>query len=147
MTSTTLSSSNAGSLATTTAQDTLTLIGRVLIASLFIPAGFNKLMGFAGTVGYISSVGLPLPQVAAAIAIIVELGFGILLLVGYRVRLTGLVMAIFTIATAVFFHNYWAMVAEKVAMNQLNFYKNMAIAGGLFAFAAFGGGRFGIDKR
>jgi putative oxidoreductase len=93
-------------MATTTttpnaAQDTLALIGRILIATLFIPAGFGKLMGFAGTVGYITKVaGLPLPEVAAAIAIIVELGLGIALLVGFKTRWTALIMAIFTVATA-----------------------------------------------
>jgi uncharacterized membrane protein YphA (DoxX/SURF4 family) len=84
----------------TTAQDTLALIGRILIAALFIPAGFGKLMGFAGTVGYITSAGLPLPQVAAAIAIIVELGLGIALLLGFKTRWVALAMAIFTVATA-----------------------------------------------
>ena len=132
---------------TTPAQDTMALVGRILIAALFIPAGWGKLMGFAGTVGYITSAGLPLPQVAAAIAVIVELGLGILLLVGYKTRLVALLMAIFTVATAVFFHNYWAMPADKVMSNQMNFYKNLAIAGGMLAFAAFGGGRFSIDRR
>ncbi|MDB5848747.1 MAG: DoxX family protein [Rhodoferax sp.] len=132
---------------TTPAQDTLALVGRILIATLFIPAGWGKLMGFAGTVGYITSAGLPLPQVAAAIAVIVELGLGLLLLAGYKTRIVALVMAIFTVATAVFFHNYWAMPADKVMSNQMNFYKNLAIAGGMLAFAAFGGGRFSIDRK
>ncbi len=132
---------------TTPAQDTLALIGRILIAALFIPAGFNKIMGFAGTVGYITSVGLPLPQVGAAIAVIVELGLGLLLLAGFKTRPVALIMAIFTVATAVFFHNYWAMPADKVMANQMNFFKNLAIAGGLLAFAAFGAGRFSVDKK
>lgn len=132
---------------TTPAQDSLALIGRILIAVLFIPAGWGKLMGFAGTVGYITSAGLPLPQVAAAIAVIVELGLGILLLVGFKTRIVALVMAIFTVATAVFFHNYWAMPADKVMANQMNFFKNLAIAGGMLAFAAFGGGRFSVDRK
>ena len=132
---------------TTPAQDTMALVGRILIAPLFIPAGWGKLMGFAGTVGYITSAGLPLPQVAAAIAVIVELGLGILLLVGFKTRLVALVLAIFTVATAVFFHNYWAMPADKVMSNQMNFYKNLAIAGGMLAFAAFGGGRFSVDRK
>jgi putative oxidoreductase len=132
---------------TTPAQDTLALVGRILIATLFIPAGWGKLMGFAGTVGYITSAGLPLPQVAAAIAVIVELGLGLLLLAGYKTRIVALVMAIFTVATAVFFHNYWAMPADKVMSNQMNFYKNLAIAGGMLAFAAFGGGRFSVDRK
>ena len=79
------------------AQDTLSLVGRVLLALLFVPAGFSKLMGFAGTVGYISSVGAPLPQVAAVIAIIVELGLGLMLLVGFKTRFAALVMAIYTV--------------------------------------------------
>ncbi|BEP68606.1 MULTISPECIES: DoxX family protein [unclassified Variovorax] len=129
------------------AQDTLALIGRVLLAALFVPAGFGKLMGFAGTVGYISSVGAPLPQVAAVIAIVVELGLGLLLLVGFKTRVSAIVLAVFTVAAAVMFHNYWGMPADKAFVNQLMFFKNIAIAGGLLAFAAFGAGRFSIDKK
>ena len=128
-------------------QDTLALIGRILIAYLFIPAGFGKLMGFAGTVGYITSAGLPLPQVAAAIAIIVELGFGIALVVGFQTRLAALGLALFTVATALFFHKYWAVPDAMKMMQTINFNKNIAIAGGLLALAAFGAGRFSIDKR
>ena len=138
-------------MATTTtpnsAQDTLALIGRILIAYLFIPAGIGKLMGFGGTVGYISSVGLPLPEVGAAIAIIVELGFGIALLLGFKTRWTAIVLAIFTIAAALFFHKYWSAPDAMKMMQQINFNKNIAIAGGLLAFAAFGPGRFSIDKK
>ena len=129
------------------AQDTLALIGRVLLAALFVPAGFGKLMGFAGTVGYISSVGAPLPQVAAVIAIVVELGLGLLLLVGFKTRVSAIVLAIFTVAAAVMFHNYWGMPADKAFVNQLMFFKNIAVTGGLLAFVAFGAGRFSIDKK
>ena len=133
-------------MATTTtpnaSQDVQTLIGRLLIATLFIPAGFGKLMGFAGTVGYITKAGLPLPEVAAAIAIVIELGFGIALLLGFKTRWVALVMAIFTVATALFFHKFWADATQNI-----QFFKNMAIAGGLLSFAAFGAGRFSIDNK
>ncbi|RSZ29836.1 DoxX family protein [Variovorax sp. 553] len=133
-------------MATTTtpnsAQDLQALIGRILVATLFIPAGFGKLMGFSGTVGYITSAGLPLPEIAAVIAIVVELGLGIALLVGFKTRLVSLIMAIFTVATALFFHKFWADATQNI-----QFFKNMAIAGGLLSFAAFGAGRFSIDKR
>lgn len=132
---------------TNSAQDTLALIGRVLIAYLFIPAGFGKLMGFGGTVGYITSAGLPLPEVAAVVAIIVELGLGIALLLGFKTRWTAIVMAVFTIVTALFFHKYWSAPEAMKMMQQINFNKNMAIAGGLLALAAFGAGRFSIDKK
>lgn len=140
MATNTVSSPNIG-------HDTLALIGRVLLAILFVPAGFSKITGFAGTVGYITSVGLPLPAVGAALAILVELGFGLLLLVGFKTRWVAFVLALFTLAAAVFFHNYWAMPVEKVMINQLMFMKNVAIAGGLLAFAAFGAGRFSLDKK
>jgi putative oxidoreductase len=133
--------------ATSTAQDMLVLLGRILLAALFIPAGIGKLTAFAGTAGYIASVGLPLPQLGAAVAIVIELGLGILLLVGFKARLSAFVIAVFAIAAAVFFHNYWAMPADKMFINQLMFYKNLGIAGGLFAIAAFGPGRFSIDRR
>ncbi|RQO41057.1 DoxX family protein [Variovorax sp. KBW07] len=129
------------------AQDTLALIGRLMIAFLFIPAGIGKLMGFGGTVGYITSAGLPLPEVAAAVAIVIELGLGIALLLGFKTRWTAIVMAIFTVVTALFFHKYWSAPEAMKMMQQINFNKNIAIAGGLLALAAFGPGRFSIDKR
>lgn len=147
-----MASSNTPSYAstgvtTTSLQDVIALVGRILIAYLFIPAGFGKLMGFAGTVGYITSAGLPLPQVAAAVAIIVELGLGIALLLGFKTRITAIVLAVFTIATALFFHKYWSAPDAMKMMQMINFNKNIAIAGGLLAFAAFGPGRLSIDKR
>ena len=131
---------------TTPAQDALALLGRILLAALFVPAGFGKISGFEGTVGYIGSVGLPLPALGAIAAIVVELGLGLLLLVGFKTRWVAFVLALFTVAAAVFFHNYWALPAEKAFVNQLMFWKNIAIAGGLLAFAAFGPGRLSLDK-
>ena len=146
MASSTASMSSTG-VTTTSLQDTLALVGRLMMAYLFIPAGFGKLMGFAGTVGYISSVGLPLPQVGAVIAIIVELGFGIALLLGYKTRITAIVLALFTVAAALFFHQYWSAPDAMKMMQTINFNKNIAIAGGLLALAAFGAGRLSLDGK
>ena len=131
----------------TPAQDAVALLGRILLAALFVPAGFGKISGFEGTVGYIGSVGLPLPALGAVVAIVVELGLGLLLLVGFKTRLSAIVLVLFTVAAAVFFHNYWALPADKAFVNQLMFWKNIAIAGGLLGFAAFGAGRLSIDKK
>ncbi|MBC7434711.1 MAG: DoxX family protein [Bdellovibrionales bacterium] len=128
-------------------QDPLALIGRVLIAMLFIPGGIGKLMGFAGTVGYIASKGVPLPEVCAAIAVIVELGLGVLLLVGFQTRWAALAIALFTLVITFIFHAYWGVPPEQVMAQKMNFFKNMAIVGGLFAFACYGAGRFSIDGR
>lgn len=130
-----------------TATNALTLLGRILIAALFVPAGFGKIAGFAGTAGYIASMGLPLPQVGAAIAIFVELGLGLLLLVGWRSRLSALVIAVFTVVAGVIFHNFWAAPADQLMMQQINFFKNLSIAGGLLFIAAFGPGAWSLDAR
>lgn len=139
--------SSSASTTHSSAQDWALLVGRILVAFLFVPAGFAKLTGFAGTTGYIASVGLPLPALGAVIAILVELGLGLALLFGFKTRWVALVLAVFTVVTAVIFHNYWALPEAQKAMMQINFAKNMAIAGGLLAFYAFGAGRLSIDKR
>ena len=130
-----------------TLQNPLSLLARVLLALLFVPAGFAKIGGFAGTVGYIASQGVPLPQVAAAIAILVELGLGLLLLVGFKTRWAALGIALFTLVITFVFHAFWAVPAEQVMMQQMNFFKNLAIVGGLFSIAAFGGGAWSLDAK
>ena len=135
------------SIPTTPAHDAMALIGRVLIALLFVPAGWGKIAGFAGTVGYIASRGVPLPEVCAALAIAAELGLGLLLLVGWQARWAALGLAVFTFVISFIFHNFWAVPEAQVMAQRLNFFKNMAISGGLFAFAAFGAGAFSLDGR
>ena len=134
-------------LALTPAQNALALVGRVLIALLFVPAGWGKLMGFSGVVGYISSKGVPLAPVCAAIAVAAELGLGLALLLGFKTRWAALGLAVFTVVITPIFHNYWGVPDAQVAMQKMNFFKNCAIAGGLMAFAAFGGGAFSVDGR
>jgi putative oxidoreductase len=129
-------------------QNPLALIGRLLLAYLFIPAGVGKLgAGFAGTVGYIASKGLPMPEVLAALAILVEVGAGVALLIGFKTRWAALLLALFTLGAAVFFHNYWGVPAEQQMMQKLMFNKNLGIAGGLLVMAALGGGALGLDGR
>ena len=126
----------------------LALIGRLLLAYVFIPAGIGKLgAGFAGTVGYIASKGLPMPEVLAVAALVVEIGAGIALLVGFKTRWAALLLALFSLAAAFFFHNYWAVPADQVMAQTLNFTKNLGLAGGLLAFAAFGAGAWSLDGR
>ena len=123
------------------------LLGRILLALIFITSGFGKITGFEDTVGYIASKGLPLPQLGAIIAIIVEVGGSILLVIGYKARWAALALAIFTLAAAIFFHNYWAVdVAEKMGQ-QINFWKNVAMTGGFLMAYAFGPGRYSLDRK
>ena len=128
-------------------QNPLTLTGRVLLALLFLPAGIGKIGGFAGTVGYIGSVGLPLPQLAAVLSIVVEVGGGLALLAGFGTRLAALALALFTLVATFVFHNFWAMPPEQVMMQQLMFLKNIAVVGGLLVLAAHGAGAYSVDAR
>jgi putative oxidoreductase len=138
---------NTEAAALTPAQNALALLGRVLIAVLFIPSGWGKLSGFSGVVGYIASKGVPLPEVCAAIAIAAELGLGILFLLGFKGRWVALLLAIFVAVITPIFHNYWAVPEAQMMAQKLNFWKNLAIIGGLLGFAAFGPGAFSIDGR
>ena len=123
------------------------LIGRVLIAIFFIPSGLSKITGFSGTVGYIASAGLPAPALGAVIAIIVEVVVAAALLVGWQARWVALIMALFTIGAAIFFHNFWAAPPDEQLLQNVHFFKNMAIAGGLLFVFTFGAGAYSLDAR
>ena len=123
------------------------LIGRLALAALFLPAGLSKITGFGGTVGYIESIGLPLAALGAVIAIIVEVVGGAALIAGFFTRTAAIVLAVFTLLASVFFHAYWAVPADQAFMQQLLFYKNIAVVGGLLILAAHGAGQLSIDHK
>lgn len=128
-------------------QNPLNFAARLLMVVLFLPAGIGKLTGFAGTVGYISSVGLPFPTLAAAVAAIVEIVGSLALLAGFGTRIAAAVLAAFTLVASFFFHNYWGVPADQAFMQQLLFFKNIAVVGGLLAIAANGAGAWSLDSR
>ena len=128
-------------------QNPLAFIGRALIAFLFVPAGIAKIGGFVGTMGYIAAMGVPFPSVAAVIAIVAELGLGLLLLAGYRTRWSALVLAVFTLVITLIFHAFWGIPAEMVMSEQQAFFKNIAIVGGLLGIAAWGAGAWSLDAK
>ncbi|MDR3400127.1 MAG: DoxX family protein [Pandoraea sp.] len=120
----------------------LPLLGRILLGAPFLMSGLGKLGAHAATVGYISAVGLPAPSLAYLVAVIVEVGGGLLLLSGYRARPVSLVLAIFSVATAVFFHHNFADQNQMI-----HFLKNVMMAGGLLQITYFGAGAFSLDAR
>mgnify|MGYP000278779957 FL=1 len=130
-----------------TLQNTFSLTARVLMAALFLPAGIGKLTGFEGTVGYIASVGLPLPTVGAALALVVEIVGSLALLAGFGTRIAAVGLAAFTLVASFIFHAYWAVPADQVFVTQLLFFKNIAVVGGLLALAAHGAGAWSLDAR
>jgi len=131
----------------TTLQNPLSLTSRILLALLFIPAGISKLTGFGGTVGYISSVGLPLPELAAAAALTLEIVGGLAILFGLGTRLAALALGFFTLVASFLFHNFWSVPESQQFMQQLLFYKNIAVVGGLLSLAAWGAGAWSVDAK
>jgi len=131
----------------TNVQNAFALAARILLALLFLPEGVGKIVGFSGTVGYIDSAGLPFPVLGATIAIAVEVGGSMALLVGFKIRWVALIMALFTVATGLFFHKFWAAPADQVMVQHIMFFKNLAIAGGFLMLTAFGAGSWSIDAK
>jgi len=123
----------------------LALVARILLAAIFITAGFSKLMGFDGTVAYIASKGLPMPMILAGLTIALEILGGLVIIVGYKVRIAGLLLGLFTILAALIFHNFWAFPPEQVYLQNIMFMKNLSMAGGLFLLTLFGAGGYSID--
>jgi putative oxidoreductase len=122
-------------------------VGRILLAILFVVSGFNKIIGFENTVGYIASKGLPLPQLGAVLAIVIELSTGILLVIGWQTRWAATVLFLFLIPTTLIFHNFWSVPLAQKPMQTIQFMKNLCIMGGMLYIMAFGAGPFSIDNR
>lgn len=131
----------------TPSQNAAALLGRTLLAVMFLLAGFGKIGGFAGTAAYIASKGLPLPELLAAGTIVLEIGAGLALLLGWKARWAALALAVFTVLASVLFHNYWAMPADQQRMQMLMFMKNLAVTGGMLMVFVFGPGAWSIDRK
>lgn len=125
----------------------LVVVGRVLLALMFVLSGFGKLTGIEGTAGYIASAGLPMATALAVIVGLLEFFGGLALMVGFHARWAALALGVFTLLASLLFHNFWAMPADKAFMQQLIFMKNLAVAGGMFVVAALGAGPASIDAR
>ncbi|EAP71443.1 Transporter [Ralstonia solanacearum UW551] len=116
-------------------RDELILLGRVLMMLLFLISGWGKVTGFAATVGYMGTVGAPMPMLAAIIAVIMEFGVGIALL-----------MALFVLGTALIAHTYWNVEGAMQTANMVQFYKNLSIMGGLILLSVTGAGKYALQK-
>jgi putative oxidoreductase len=122
--------------------DWVGLLGRILMSAIFIESGYGKATAPTATMAMFSHLGLPLPGAAYAVALIIEIGVGVLFLVGFRTRVTGLILAVWCIATALVAH-YHPENREQM----LNFLKNVCMAGGFLQVVAFGAGRLSLDRR
>jgi putative oxidoreductase len=128
-------------------RDTLLLIGRVLLAAMFIKSGFDKFFSLGGTAAYIGSAGLPLPSVLAILTAIAELGLGIVILVGFQTRLASLALGAFVLITIPFFHAYWTMTGDARMINEIMALKNLSLVGAFLILAGAGAGRYSVDRK
>ena len=129
-----------------TQSDALALVGRILLGSIFVISGFQKLMGFSGLITQIAGKGLPMPEVLAVLTVAIELGAGLLLVIGWKARWAAFLIFLFIIPVSLTYHNFWTMEGAQAAMNRIQFMKNISIMGGMLLAAAFGPGRYSVDK-
>ena len=127
-------------------QNAAVLVGRILLAAIFISSGIGKITGYDGTAAYMASKGLPMVGVLLPLTILAEVGGGIALAVGFKARWAALALAGFTLLAAIIFHNYWAVEAAQKMGQQINFMKNITIVGGMLMVFAFGPGRYSLDR-
>jgi putative oxidoreductase len=137
-----LNSTTANTAATPALASAVIVVGRLLLASLFLFAGFGKLADIAGTAGWFGSIGLPLPTVVATLVGLLELLGGLAILVGIQTRIAALALAAFTVAASLIAHTNFA---DQIQL--LMFLKNISITGGLLILAAFGAGALSIDAK
>ncbi len=120
--------------------------GRALLALIFVLSGFNKIGGFAGTAGYMASKGLPMAEVLLVLTIIIELGGGLLIMLGWQARWAAAAIFLFLIPVTLVFHNYWAVDAAQQQMQMIQFMKNLSIMGGMLMIVAFGPGPYSLGR-
>jgi putative oxidoreductase len=123
------------------------LVGRILLATIFLMSGIGKISGFAGTAGYMASKGIPMTDVLLAITIVIEIGAALMLIVGFKARLGATALFLWMIPVTLIFHNFWAMPADQQMIQQIMFMKNLGLMGGMLYIMSFGSGPMSLDKK
>jgi putative oxidoreductase len=123
------------------------LVGRFMMAVIFLFSGFGKITGFAGTAGYMASKGLPLVEVLLVASIVIEIGGALMLILGYKAKLGAAALFLWMVPVTLVFHNFWAVPAAEQQLQMIMFMKNLAMLGGLLYIMAFGSGPMRIGKK
>jgi len=130
-----------------TVNDLALLVGRVAFAALFLPSGFSKLMNLQAFLYNIDGRGVPFAPILAPFAAAVEFLGGLALLLGVQVRFASVVLLLFTVVATLIAHRFWEYAPGAARqMQQINFFKNVAIVGGFVFLAAHGGGRYCLEQ-
>ena len=127
--------------------DAILLVARILLVLLFVIFGWKKLTGFGGTVAYFSHSGVPLPSFAAVIAVMMEFFVGLTIALGFLTRPLALLMALYTLGTALLGHQFWNLTGAAQMENEINFLKNIGLIGGFLLLYLSGAGRYSLDDK
>ena len=125
--------------------DGILLAARILLSLLFLIFGWQKLLDYSGTVQLMAHMGAPFPPLATVVAIVMEFFVSIAIILGVATRPLAVLLAIYTLGTALIGHHYWTMSGMDRFENEINFFKNISIIGGLLALYVTGAGRYAID--
>jgi putative oxidoreductase len=125
--------------------DGVILAARLLLATLFLIFGWRKLMDRPGTVSRMVQDGAPFPVLSTAVAILMELPVALAVAVGAFTRPLVVLLALYTLATALIAHHYWTMTGANKIESMESFYKNLGIVGGLLLLCNTGAGKYSID--
>jgi len=128
-------------------RDEVLLVARILLVVLFLVFGWGKLTNYSGTVGYMAQTGAPLPPVAALVAIAVEFFVALAVVLGVWTRPFAILLALYTLGTALIAHHYWTMEGTARYANAINFYKNISIIGGFLTLYVTGAGKYSVDAK
>jgi putative oxidoreductase len=128
-------------------KDETILVARILLIMLFIVFGWSKLTNYSGTVGSMTQLNLPMPSVAALVVIAVEVFVALAIALGAWTRPLVVLLALYTLGTALIGHHFWTMEGAARNGNAINFYKNISIIGGLILLYVTGAGRYSVDAR
>jgi putative oxidoreductase len=134
-------------LASERIKDEVVLAARILLVILFLIFGSMKLTDYSGTVSYMAQTGAPLPPLAALVAILVETFLSIAVVLGAWTRPLAVLLAVYTLATGLIGHHYWTMTGAAQYMAEIDFYKNISIAGGFLLLFVTGAGKYSVDAK
>ncbi len=123
------------------------LAGRILLSIIFIMSGISKITGFAGTAGWMTSKGLPVPEVLLAASIVIELGAAAMIVTGFKARWGAAALFLWMIPVTLVFHNFWTYPAAEQQMQSIMFFKNLGLMGGMLLIMGIGSGPLSMDRK
>jgi putative oxidoreductase len=129
------------------AQSWMLLAGRLLMAALFIVAGVRKALAFGASAAYMTKNGIPMSDALLVVALIIEIGGGLLLILGWKTRIVATALFVFVVVLTPIFHAYWTFEPAQMVAQLNNFLKNLGLMGGLLYMMVLGAGALSLDER